>query len=325
MHLTLRQLQIFMAIADTGSTTAARQHVALSQSAISAALNELEALLGARLFDRIGKRLALNDNGRALRPQARALLDGAHGIENQFGIRGGAHKGSMATHLRIGASTTIGNYLLPALVASHLQGSPATGIDVIIRNTSDVAAAVARLEVDLGLIEGPCHEPELRARPWLEDELVIVCAPSHTLVRDDLSARIGVKALRSQRWLLREPGSGTREAVEHAVLPHLHQWLQPMQLGSTEAIKQAAAAGLGITCLSLCAVQDLLTLQRLVVVNSTLPRLTRRLYLIHHRQKQFSASLQRFVTHCEAMISLGQTHYYPGSRTLPSARHSSAQ
>ena len=297
MRVTLRQLHIFTAVADTGSTTAGGLQVALSQSATSGALNELEALLGAKLFDRVGKRLVLNDTGRALLPQARALLDGAQSIENQFGI-GDRSEPGIATRLRIGASTTIGNYLLPALMASHLRASPATGIDVTIGNTGDIAAAVARLEVDVGLIEGPCHEPELRARPWLEDEMVIVCAPSHALVRDVLSARIGLKALRQQRWLLREPGSGTREAVEHALLSHLHQGAHPMQLGSTEAIKQAATVGLGLTCLSLCAVQDLLTLERLVRVNTTLPRLTRRFYLIQHRQKQFSASLERFVAHC---------------------------
>jgi DNA-binding transcriptional LysR family regulator len=306
LRLTLRQLQIFAAVADTGGTTAAGLHVALSQSATSAALNELEALLSAQLFDRIGKRLVLNDVGRALLPQARALLDGAHGIENQFGVgtaangaRGKGQRAIIATQLRIGASTTIGNYLLPALVASHLRAAPGTGIDVTIGNTSEIADAVARLDVDLGLIEGPCHEPELRARPWREDELVVVCAPSHALVREEPDARVGLKALRRQRWLMREPGSGTREAVEHALLPHLHQWEQPMQLGSTEAIKQAAAEGLGLACLSLCAVQDLITLKRLVVVNSTLPRLTRRFYVIHHRQKQLSTSLQSFVAHCE--------------------------
>lgn len=299
LRLTLRQLQIFVAVADTGSTTAGAQRAALSQSATSGALNELEALLGTRLFDRIGKRLVLNDTGRGLLPQARALLDGARGVENQFGIGDASESGpGIATRLRVGASTTIGNYLLPALMANYLRTSPATEIDLAIGNTSDIATAVARLEVDVGLIEGPCREPELQARPWLEDKLVIVCAPSHALVRDNPDARVGLKALRQERWLLREPGSGTREAVEHALLPHLHQWQRPMQLGSTEAIKQAAAEGLGLTCLSLCAVQDLITLDRLVVVNSTLPRLTRRFYLIQHRQKQFSAGVHRFVAHC---------------------------
>lgn len=325
MRLTLRQLQVFTAVADTGSTTAAGLQVALSQSATSAALNELEGLLASQLFDRIGKRLVLNDTGRALLPEARAVLDGVIDIEARFGVgssrgqRSGAHPRA-AVRLRVGASTTIGNYLLPALVARYLDTKVAVGhdvpnsepvdvpndalidthIDVTIGNTSDIAVAVARLEVDLGLIEGPCHEPDLQVSPWLEDELVIVCAPGHRLLRDGATTRAGLRDLRQQRWLLREPGSGTREAVEQALLPHLHQWEQPMQLGSTEAIKRGAAEGLGLACLSRYAVQDLVTLGRLVVLDTRLPRLTRRFYLIQHRRKRLSASLQRFVAHCEA-------------------------
>ena len=295
MRLTLRQLLIFTAVADTGSTTAAGLRVALSQSATSGALNELEGLLGAQLFDRIGKRLLLNDNGRALLPQARAVLDGAQEIEQQFGQA----TAGVATRLRIGASTTIGNYLLPSLVAGYLRTWPGTAIDVVIGNTREVATAVTRLEVDLGLIEGPCHESELRVVPWLEDELAIVASPSHALAAGDAPARVPLKALRQARWLLREEGSGTREAVEQALLPHLHHLQVDLQPGSTEAIKQAAAEGLGLACLSLCAVQDLVTLGRLVVLHTTLPRLTRRFYRVHHQKKRFSANLQRFVAHCE--------------------------
>jgi len=300
MRLTLRQLLIFTAIADAGSTTAAGQRLALSQSATSGALNELENLLGAQLFDRVGKRLLLNDNGRSLLPQARALLDSAQDIEGQFGIgSGAAGHDAMATRLRVGASTTIGNYLLPPLVASYLRTWPAAAVDVQIGNTREVAASVSRLEVDVGLIEGPCREAELRVVPWRDDDLVIVCAPTHPLVPNG-AQRVPLKALRQTRWLLREAGSGTREAVEQALLSHLHHLDGEMLLGSTEAIKQAAAEGLGLACLSLCAVQDLLTLGRLVVLETTLPRLTRRLYLVHHRRKRFSANLQRFVTHCTA-------------------------
>ena len=184
MRLTLRQLLIFTAIADAGSTTAAGARLALSQSATSGALNELENLLGAQLFDRVGKRLLLNDNGRSLLPQSRALLDSAQDIEAQFGL-GSAAAGqeAMATRLRIGASTTIGNYLLPQLVASYLRDWPAAGVDVQIGNTRDVAGSVARLEVDLGLIEGACREADVRVVPWREDDLVIVCAPTHPLVQ----------------------------------------------------------------------------------------------------------------------------------------------
>ncbi len=302
MRLTVRQLLIFTAVTDTGSTTAAGERVALSQSATSGALNELESLLGAQLFDRIGKRLLLNDNGRALLPQARSLLDGAQEIESQFGLGStGAATAPLVTRLRVGASTTIGNYVLPALIAGYSRTWPGAAVDVVIGNTRDIAAAVTRLEVDIGLIEGPCHEAELRVTPWLQDELVIVAAPTHALVQEGVQARVPLKALRQARWLLREPGSGTREAVEHVLLPHLHHLDGDMQPGSTEAIKQATAEGLGLACLSLCAVQDLVTLGRLVVLRTTLPRLTRRFYLVHHQKKRLSGNLQRLVAHCERL------------------------
>src|SRR6201991_3807938 len=123
MRLTLRQLLIFTAIADTGTTTAAGMRLALSQSATSGALNELENLLGARLFDRVGKRLLLNDNGRTLLPQARAALDVASGIESAFSV-GTQTAAVPPINLRIAASTTIGNYLLPGLIASFRETFP---------------------------------------------------------------------------------------------------------------------------------------------------------------------------------------------------------
>ena len=289
MRLTLRQLAIFVAIADAGSTSAAGENIALSQSAASGALKELETLLGARLFDRIGKRLLLNDSGRTVLAQARALLGAAQDLEAIFG---GAE--TTGTRLRVAASTTIGNYLLPALVARYQRQWPATAIEVDIGNTRDVAASVARFEVDLGLIEGPCHQPELQVLPWREDELVIVCAAAHPLQG---AGRVSLADLRSARWLQREPGSGTREAVEHALLPHLPQLESALQLGSTEAIKQASAEGMGLACLSACAVQDLVTLGRLVVLRTALPRLSRRFYLVQHRQKHFSAQLKKFADH----------------------------
>jgi DNA-binding transcriptional LysR family regulator len=296
MRITLRQLGIFTAVADAGSTTAAADRVALSQSATSAALNELEAVLGARLFDRVGTRLVLNDTGRGLLPQARAVLDGAAGIEREFGLGGAA--GEAPALLRVGASTTIGNYLLPSLVAAWRRAQPGAHVDVAIANTGAIAAAVARMEVDVGLVEGPCHEPDVVAQAWREEELAIVCAPSHALLRGDPARRLNVAALRQASWLLREPGSGTREAVEQALQPHLHQLDEGLRFGGTEAIKQAAVEGLGFTCLSLFAVQDLVTLGRLVRVQTTLPRLARRFWLLHHRRKQFSKSLAGFVDFC---------------------------
>jgi DNA-binding transcriptional LysR family regulator len=299
MRITLRQLAIFTAVADAGSTAAAAGRVALSQSATSAALNELEAVLGARLFDRVGTRLVLNDTGRGLLPQARAVLDGAAGIEREFRLGTAPGEAGARSLLRVGASTTIGNYLLPTLVAGWQRAHPTAPVDVEIANTGAVAAAVARMEVDIGLIEGPSREPDVVARPWREEELAIVCAPSHPLLGGDPKRRLNVATLRQAAWLLREPGSGTREAVEQALQPHLGQLREGLHFGGTEAIKQAAVEGLGFTCLSLFAVQDLVALGRLVRVRTTLPRLVRRFWLIHHRRRQVSKTLAAFVDFCQ--------------------------
>ena len=294
MRITLRQLEAFAAVADAGSTTAAGERLALSQSATSAALKELENVLGAMLFDCVGTRLVLNDVGRAALAQARAVLDGAAGLEREFdlGARGAA--APRVAPLRVGASTTIGNYLLPGLIADYLRAVPGAHVDVRVANTAAIAAAAARLEVDVAFIEGPSHEPDVRMRPWRDDELVVVAAPSHPLLRGG-AARLGVAVLRSVPWLLREPGSGTREAVEQALLPHLGQPREGMQFGGTEAIKQAAVNGLGFACLSVATVQDLVALKKLARVETTLPRLSRPLFLAYHAKKRFSPSLERFI------------------------------
>ena len=314
MHLTLRQFEIFVAVADTGSTTAAGARIALSQSATSASLGELETVLDSKLFDRIGRRLVLNDVGRALLQPARAALHAVRDIEQQFGLgphapgqatrhsgKSGAAAGPSApAHLRLGASTTIGNYVLPERVAAHLRAWPNDRIDVRVGNTREIAAAAARMEVDLGLIEGPCHEPDLLVEPWREDELVLVCAPGHPLALQTAggAAPLDVSALAGAAWLLREPGSGTREMVEHMLLPHLGQVAAPLQPGSNEAIMQAAAAGVGVACLSRFAVRDLVALGRLTVLSTELPRLLRRFYFVRHRAKHPSAGLERFLSGC---------------------------
>lgn len=276
LRLTLRQWQVALAVAETGTTTAAGARLGLSQSAVSAALNELEHQLPARLFDRVGRGLLLNAHGRALLEPARALLRAATDLEAAAGI-GRADVDGISLQLRIGASTTIGNYLLPTRVAALLAAQPQVQVDLRIGNSADVVAQVQRLDVDIGLIEGPCHASGLEVLPWQRDDLVIVAAAG-----TERPTCMDVAALRAARWLLREPGSGTREAVEQGLLPHLHHFAHAMQLGSTESIKQAAAAGLGLACLSRHAAADLLALGTLQVVQTDLPPLTRQLWQVRH-------------------------------------------
>lgn len=296
MRLTLRQLQAFVAVARAGSTMAAAQEISLSQSAVSASLNELEDILRGRLFDRVGRRLVLNEHGRSMLPQARLLLDAARAIESEFGAAG--H--SRAPRLRIAASTTIGNWLLPSVIAAYRRKEGAARIAVEIGNTWQVVRAVAHFEVDLGFIEGPTQEPQIKVVPWMEDELVVVCSPRHPLAAAG-RRKATLAELAAATWLLREAGSGTREVVERALQPHLHTVRTEIELGGTEAIVQAAAEGLGLTCLSRWTVADMVRLERLVVLRTALPRLTRTFYLVHHESRYLSPTLERFIAHCLAI------------------------
>ena len=300
MRITFRQLQIFAAVALSGSTIGAAESISLSQSATSGAINELERTLNTRLFDRVGKRLLLNEHGRDLLPHAMSLINGAEDIELHYAD----HLLSSATPLRLAASTTIGNYVMPRLLASFRDSLAGDGDAVVaksrmlIANTGEVAGAVGRFEVDVGFVEGPSNQPDVRATPWMEDELVIVAAPSHSVIHDRTSKVTSLRILRGARWLLREKGSGTRDAVESVLTPHLHHLQIGIELGDSEAIKRAAAEGLGITCLSRWVVADFLESGKLIEVKTSWPTMKRQFYLLVHMKKQIAPGLQRFLDHC---------------------------
>lgn len=169
MHITLRQLEVFAEVLKSGSTTQASQMLALSQSAVSAALTDLEGQLGVQLFDRVGKRLVVNEHGRLLYPRALALLERAGEIEQLFRGDNGA--------IRVYASSTIGNYILPEIIARYRRDFPELPLELSVGNSQDVINAVSDLRVDIGLIEGPCHAADIIAEPWIEDELVVFAAP----------------------------------------------------------------------------------------------------------------------------------------------------
>ena len=289
MKITLRQLQIYLAVAQTGSTTAAADLVALSQSAASAALNELESALNVQLFDRVGKRLVLNDNGRLLLPQARHMLDTATVIEQQF-----LAADQPGAQIYIGASTTIGSYLLPQMIAAYRRDHPHLRVQAQVANTADIVAAVSHFEVDVALIEGPCHASDVHVEPWMTDELIVLASPDHPLAKT--AKKLTLKQLSAAEWLLRETGSGTREAVEHALLPYLHHLPSACEFGNSEAIKRATAEGIGISCLSRAVVQDLLESGRLIELTTPLPPLRRHFYVIRHRDRSLSARVEALLT-----------------------------
>ncbi|BBF87194.1 LysR family transcriptional regulator YeiE [Aquitalea magnusonii] len=274
LRLSLRELEVFVAVTEQGTVTAAAQQVALTQSAASQALAALEAGLAAPLFDRVGRRLVLNEHGRLLLPRARAMLDAAQDMQNLF-------LDHTRLHLRLGASTTIGNYLLPEQIARFRQAQPQAQVELMVANTADIVDAVAGFKVDMGFIEGPCHHPDLLVEPWRDDTLLVFAAASHPLAQGAVS----LSRLAQAQWVLRESGSGTREEVERLLLPHLGSFGEVMEMGHSEAIKRAVAAGLGVSCLSLHVVQELLDSGQIVAVLAPLPALHRTLYRITHKDK----------------------------------------
>ena len=291
LRVTLRQLEVFVATARAGSTRAAADRVSRSQSAASAALADLEASLEAPLFDRVGRRLVLNENGRALLPKAASLLDQAGELEHLF-------SGEHATPLRVAASLTIGEVLLPPLVARWRQSHPASPVQLVIGNTSEVIDAVASFAVDLGFIEGPQTHPDLAVRPWLSDEMVVVAGPGHPLAR---RRRIEPDMLRAASWALREAGSGTREAADRWLTEHLGQIDVAFELGSPEAIKRIVAEGGALGCMSRHAVSQALAQRTLVELRTGLPPAVRRLAIVLHKDKRLGRGTEDFLRHCAAL------------------------
>lgn len=293
MKYTLRQLEIFVEVAGCESVSRAAAALALSQSAASMALAEFERQFDRRLFDRAGKVLRLNELGRQLLPKAVELLDRAREIEHLV------HNPSGVGPLRVGATLTIGNHLATPIVAAFLQRHPASQVQLQIHNTAAVAHQVAHYELDLGMIEGECHHAELVTQPWVEDELVVCCAPGHPLAGGVPDAQ----ALARTPWIVREAGSGTRETLDHAVR-HLHPPLNVrLELEHTEAIIQALEFGLGVGCLSRLALAEAFRRGSLVPVSTPYLDLRRQFLFVWHRRKYETAGMREWLALCHSFAA----------------------
>ena len=289
MRLTLRQLEVFAAVAAGESVSRAAVALPLSQSAASAALAELERQFDVQLFDRVGKRLRLNDLGRAFLPGATEILDRARELEAALGSQ------SLPGELRVGATLTIGNYVGAPLVGEYLRRHPGSKLALTIDNTASIIARVADFSLDLGLVEGRCQDPGIEVTHWADDALVVFAAPSHALAK---KRRIAPAALAAATWILREPGSGTRDTFERAVAGVLRTLRVGLELGQTEAIKQAVGSGLGLGCISRRALCEEFRRGTLVALRTPFLDMRREFSILVHRKKYRTAACREFIALC---------------------------
>lgn len=289
MPLSLRPLRVFVAVARCQSFTRAAEQMGLTQPGVSKSIHELERQAGSRLVERIPTGIRLTEAGAVLLGHARTILAEERAAEDALHALRGLGHGS----LRIGASPTIAAYLLPAVVRRFSLKFPGIELHLRTARSRDVAAALIARELDIGLAEAPVHEDErITVAPWCEDELVVVAAPSHALAPPE---PIRLAALAHELIVLREPGSGTRKAVlamlaARGVVPE-----RTLDADSVESIKRIVAAGLGLSILSRVAIEDMLSVGRLVVLETADCRMTRPLNSLVLRSGQSSAT-KAFVT-----------------------------
>jgi DNA-binding transcriptional LysR family regulator len=289
MRYTLRQLEVFLAVAESNNVSLAAKALSLSQSATSGALAELEKQFDIQLFDRVGKRLQLNEAGHSLRSEARALLDQANALEQHF------RQHAEAGPIKVGATLTIGNYLAVPLLADYRKEHPNHQVSLEVENTEHIAERLLNFEIDMGLIEGIIQHPNLQLEPWLDDELMVFCSPDNPLAK---KKKISDKDLATAPWVLRETGSGTRQTFDHAMHDLLPQLDISMELQHTEAIRRAVRLDLGIGCLSKIAVADDLERGTLVRLATPQRNLNRQFWIVLHKQKYLGTGLQQWLAFC---------------------------
>jgi DNA-binding transcriptional LysR family regulator len=285
--MNLNHLAVFHAVAQSGSMTLGADRLDISQPAASKQVQELERALGVALFDRVGRRVHLSQAGEILADYARRLFALAHEAEEAMADVRTVRRGRLV----IGASTTIGTYLLPGVLAELWRRHPGVELLVHVENTQQVHRRLVEHEVDLGLTEGLIEEEELEGKVFHQDELVLIAAPGHRLAGQP---RVPLSAVREEPFILREPGSGTR-AVEELALARLKLPVQVvLSLGSTEAIKRVVAEGVGLAIVSRLAVGAECAAGTLAVLPVPGLPIQRSLYLVRRKGRRDAPALEAF-------------------------------
>ncbi|MED6316772.1 LysR substrate-binding domain-containing protein [uncultured Psychrobacter sp.] len=295
--ITLKQLAVFVSIYQTGSTSRASEEMHLSQSAVSSALTELESRLQMPLFERVGRRLNQHPNAHPIYIQAQAILGQSLTLEHYHQYQAG--------QIHIGASTTIGNYVLPSLLGKLYEALPDANVDMYIANTQEVVSEVEQLNIDIALVEGiprPIDMKAIEQREWRTDTLMIFAKRDSkwlknvaTYSQDEGCYQLTINQLAQLPLLVREAGSGTRQIIDEQLLKYLPNAEVVKAIHQSEAIKHMVSADIGLGCLSQHVIETGLATGELVQVSVAGIDLSRTWWLVWHKARHQSPIWQTFI------------------------------
>jgi len=286
--MNLNHLSIFQAVAASGSVSGGAQRLEISQSAVSKQLGEFEHALGVTLFERLPRGVRLTEAGRVLQGYADNLValetEAESAIRDlKLGVRG---------RLRIGASRTVGAYLMPGVLARYRRRHPDVEIFLQVDSTGAIEQRLIASDLEIGFTEGIVGSELLDYRVFDRDELVLIAAPGHPVTRTD---PVPLSVVLQHPLLMHEVGSGTRAVTEKAFSTRRLSLRPSMTLASTEAIKHTVATGVGIAVLSISAVRTELAAGTLKVARMKGLKIDRPLYRIQRKGVWSSPSLQALV------------------------------
>ena len=287
MALNFNLLRSFELVAREGSISGAARAGHASQPALSKAMRELEKQIDLPLFERSARGVVLTEAGQLLFDHARALF----ALEAQTEAALASLRDVEGGTLRIGATTTLANTVLPPLLGEFRRLHPRVTLQLERANSRDIEAQLASYALDIAFIEGLPSDERLQARAWREDEIVLICAPGNALAQREL---VWPDELRGENWLIRESGSGTRDWIERALAPYDLPPKSAWGINSAEAIVAAVAADLGIAFVSRAAAGDVLKLGKVRVVRVAEIEIRRPFYRLELRDRPRSPATRAF-------------------------------
>lgn len=286
INFTFRQLKIFEAVARHLSFTRASEELHLTQPAVSMQIKQLEEHVGLPLFEQIRKRIYLTDAGREVYHYCHTISDQLAELEMVLDEMKGLTRGRLTVAV---ASTA--NYFAPRLIAAFCKRYNGVSVRLEVTNRQALLNLLAENAMDV-VIMGQPPDPELAAVPFMDNPLVVIAPPEHPLAGE---SQIPLERLREETFIMREQGSGTRAVTERFFQQHGEQLTRVQEMHSSEAIKQAVQAGLGLGVLSLHTLELELTLQRLAILDVAGFPIHRQWYVVHPQGKRFSKVAQAFL------------------------------